>query len=66
MRYIMAIDQGTTGTKVVLFDAEGHVHSSAGREITQYYPKPDWVSGRANASGQVRVNIAWRRRGQIQ
>lgn len=48
MRYIMAIDQGTTGTKVVLFDAEGQIHSSAAREITQLYPKPGWVEHDAN------------------
>ena len=39
----MAIDQGTTGTRVILFDHEGDVHSSSYREIRQYYPKPGWV-----------------------
>ena len=42
-RYVMAIDQGTTGTRVILFDYEGDVHSSSYREIRQYYPKPGWV-----------------------
>jgi glycerol kinase len=41
--YIMAIDQGTTGTRVILFDHEGEVVKSAYREIRQLYPKPGWV-----------------------
>ncbi|MBC7218390.1 MAG: glycerol kinase GlpK [Candidatus Caldatribacterium sp.] len=41
--YIMAIDQGTTGTRVILVDQEGNIVSSAYREITQIYPHPGWV-----------------------
>jgi glycerol kinase len=41
--YVLAIDQGTTGTKVLIFDAEGSVRSSAYSEFTQHYPKPGWV-----------------------
>jgi glycerol kinase len=42
-RYIMSIDQGTTGTRVILFDHNGMVHSSAYREIRQIFPNPGWV-----------------------
>lgn len=42
-KYIMSIDQGTTGTRVFFFDNSGAVHSSAYREITQIYPHPGWV-----------------------
>ena len=42
-RFILAIDQGTTGTRVILFDHGGEVHSSAYREIRQLYPYPGWV-----------------------
>jgi len=41
--YIMAIDQGTTGTKIILVDHDGMVISSAYREIEQIYPEPGWV-----------------------
>src|SRR5438270_10001978 len=41
--YVLAIDQGTTGTKVLIFDAEGNVRSLAYSEFTQHYPKPGWV-----------------------
>ncbi|HKC66564.1 MAG TPA: FGGY family carbohydrate kinase [Pyrinomonadaceae bacterium] len=41
--YVLAIDQGTTGTKVLVFDAEGNAKSLAYSEFTQHYPKPGWV-----------------------
>lgn len=42
-RYVLAIDQGTTGSTVLLFDHEGQVVSRAYRELTQHYPQPGWV-----------------------
>ncbi len=42
-KYIMSIDQGTSGTRVILFDHQGKVFSSANREIEQIFPKPGWV-----------------------
>ncbi|MDP8024038.1 MAG: glycerol kinase GlpK [Nitrososphaeria archaeon] len=41
--YIMAIDQGTTNTKVALFSREGSLEYFASKEHTQIYPKPGWV-----------------------
>ncbi|MEA2645098.1 MAG: glycerol kinase [Chloroflexota bacterium] len=40
---ILAIDQGTTGTTVLLVDERGRVTARAYREITQHYPRPGWV-----------------------
>lgn len=42
-KYIMSIDQGTTGTRVILFNHDGLVHSSSYREIKQIYLNPGWV-----------------------
>lgn len=42
-RYILGIDQGTTGTKAFIFDQKANLVSAAYREITQYYPQPGWV-----------------------
>jgi len=42
-RYIMAIDQGTTSTRTIIFDHSGNIVSQAQREIKQYYPQPGWV-----------------------
>lgn len=41
--YVLAIDQGTTSTRVILFDKHSKIISIANEEITQYYPKPGWV-----------------------
>ena len=42
-KYIMAMDQGTTSSRCILFDREGNICSSAQKEFAQYYPKPGWV-----------------------
>jgi glycerol kinase len=41
--YILAIDQGTTGSTVLVFDGAGEVCGRAGAEFPQYYPRPAWV-----------------------
>jgi glycerol kinase len=41
--YVLAIDQGTTSTRAVVYDAAGHSLGSARRELTQHYPQPGWV-----------------------
>ncbi len=40
---ILSIDQGTTGTTVLLFDRCGHIIDRSYKEFTQYYPQPGWV-----------------------
>jgi glycerol kinase len=42
-RYIMAFDQGTTGSRVLIVDQNGEIKGSAYREISQIYPQPGWV-----------------------
>jgi glycerol kinase len=42
-RYILAIDQGTTGTRAILVDQEGNIVATSYREIPQIYPQPGWV-----------------------
>ncbi|AFC85054.1 glycerol kinase GlpK [Frateuria aurantia] len=41
--YILAIDQGTTSSRAILFDQEGKIVGSAQREFTQLFPQPGWV-----------------------
>ena len=43
MEYILAIDQGTTGSRVVLYDKKGSKVKSAYREFNQHFPRPGWV-----------------------
>lgn len=42
-KYIMAIDQGTTGSTVLLMDQDGHIVSKSNVEYPQIYPQPGWV-----------------------
>jgi glycerol kinase len=42
-RYLLALDQGTTSTRAILFDADGTPRASAQSELPQIYPKPGWV-----------------------
>lgn len=42
-KYIMALDQGTTSSRCILFDHEGKVCAVAQKEFKQYYPNPGWV-----------------------
>jgi glycerol kinase len=43
MSYVLALDQGTTGSTCLVFDVAGRVVGRGYREITQYYPQPGWV-----------------------
>ena len=43
MRYILALDQGTTSSRALLFDQQGVVRAVAQREFAQIFPRPGWV-----------------------
>jgi glycerol kinase len=53
---ILAIDQGTTSTRAVIFDRDGTVCGSAAQEFTQHYPVPGWVEHDANEIWQTVAN----------
>ena len=42
-RYILALDQGTTSSRAILFDRAGCIVAAAQKEFTQIYPQPGWV-----------------------
>ncbi|MDL2211385.1 glycerol kinase GlpK [Erysipelotrichaceae bacterium OttesenSCG-928-M19] len=42
-KYILAIDQGTSSTRAIVFNKEGHVKAMAQQELTNYFPHPGWV-----------------------
>lgn len=46
-KYILSIDQGTTSSRAILFDHDGHVAAMAQREVTCLFPKPGWVEADA-------------------
>ena len=43
MKYILALDQGTTSSRAIVFDAAGNVVAAAQKEFRQMFPKPGWV-----------------------
>ncbi len=42
-KYIIALDQGTTSSRAIVYDKDAHPVGSKQREFTQYYPHPGWV-----------------------
>jgi glycerol kinase len=42
-KYVLALDQGTTSSRAILFDKNGNAVASAQKEFKQYFPKPGWV-----------------------
>src|SRR5437868_6433480 len=53
--FILAIDQGTTGTAVHLVDGNGQIRFSADQEFPQIYPQPGWVEHDLEAIWQTVV-----------
>ena len=47
-KYIMAIDQGTTSSRAIIFDKKGNKIGSSQKEFTQYFPNAGWVEHNAN------------------
>jgi glycerol kinase len=43
MAYILALDQGTTSSRAILFDLQGQIAAVAQHEFQQFYPQPGWV-----------------------
>ena len=42
-KFILALDQGTSSSRAIVFDRDGNVRSVAQKEFTQHFPKPGWV-----------------------
>ena len=56
-KYILAIDQGTTGSRAFLFDKKCKIIGSAYAEFKQYFPKPGWVEHDAEEIWQSCVDV---------
>lgn len=59
-QYIMALDQGTTSSRCILFDQEGRVASVAQEELTQIFPKAGWVEHDPMRILEVQLKVAKR------
>jgi glycerol kinase len=64
-KYILALDQGTTSSRAILFDHAGQIQSIAQKEFTQIFPQPGWVehdpleiwSSQASVASEARLKI---------
>jgi glycerol kinase len=56
-RYILAIDQGTTSSRAILFDQAGNIQSMAQREFTQHFPQPGWVEHDASEIWSTQAGV---------
>jgi glycerol kinase len=57
-KYVLALDQGTTSCRAILFDHNGAMVSMAQREFTQYYPQPGWVEHDAEQIWDIQLEVA--------
>ena len=58
MKYILALDQGTTSSRAIVFDHNGSVVSVAQQEFRQIFPQPGWVEHDANEIWATQRNVA--------
>lgn len=58
MRAILALDQGTTSSRAILFDERGDVLAIAQREFRQFYPRPGWVEHDAEEIWETQIGVA--------
>jgi glycerol kinase len=57
-KYILALDQGTTSSRAILFNHEGAARASANQEFKQYYPQPGWVEHDAKEIWESQLAVA--------
>lgn len=64
-KYIMALDQGTTSSRCILFDETGSICSMAQKEFKQYYPQPGWVEHNPAEIWSSQLSVAMEAMAQI-
>ncbi len=57
-KFILALDQGTTSSRALIFDHSGNIRSVAQKEFTQYFPNPGWVEHDPNEIWSSQVAVA--------
>ena len=57
-KFILALDQGTTSSRAILFDHAGRLHGSAQQELRQIFPQPGWVEHDPDEIWQSQLAVA--------
>src|SRR6267143_361146 len=58
MKYILALDQGTTSSRAILFDAAGSIRAAAQKEFRQIFPEPGWVEHDPEEIWSTQIGVA--------
>ena len=58
MKYILALDQGTTSSRAIIFDHAGAIQAVSQKEFAQIFPKPGWVEHDANEIWATQAGVA--------
>src|SRR3954447_6561807 len=57
-KYILALDQGTTSSRAIIFDHSGQIVAQSNKEFEQIYPKPGWVEHNPEDIWSSQINVA--------
>jgi len=57
-KYVLALDQGTTSSRAILFDRNGRIVNISQKEFTQIYPNPGWVEHNPSEIWETQLNAA--------
>ena len=57
-RFVLALDQGTTSSRALLFDRAGSIVAAAQREFEQIYPRPGWVEHDPGEIWRTQIGVA--------
>ena len=57
-KYVLALDQGTTSSRAILFDSDSNIVAVAQKEFTQIFPKPGWVEHNAEEIWSTQIGVA--------
>ena len=58
MPYILALDQGTTSSRAIVFDHNGDIVAVGQREFPQVFPRPGWVEHDPNEIWATQISVA--------
>src|SRR5260370_305314 len=58
MKYILALDQGTTSSRAIVFDRAGSIKAVAQKEFVQIFPEPGWVEHNPNEIWATQAGVA--------
>ena len=56
-KYILALDQGTTSSRAIIFDQAGQVRAIAQKEFQQFFPRSGWVEHDANEIWATQMGV---------